>query len=224
VGDPAQWDAAEATLKGIVESIPGLNWSIGEGEAAFYGPKIDFVVRDSLRRKWQLGTIQLDFSMPGRFGLEYIGADGQKHTPVMIHRAILGSFERFIGVLIEHTAGKFPLWLAPQQALVLSISEKYNAYGHSIIAELKQHGLRAALDERDERIARKIRDAEVAKVPYMLIIGEKEAADGAVTLRRQGEGDLGQFTVAEAIRLLNEAVQASMHMASTATHATPATA
>jgi threonyl-tRNA synthetase len=216
MGSDEIWNTAEASLQSALDGA-GIKYQINPGDGAFYGPKIDFVVRDSLRRKWQLGTIQLDFSMPGRFGLEYIGADGQKHTPVMIHRAILGSFERFIGVLIEHTAGKFPLWLAPQQALVLSISEKYNGYGHSIIAELKKQGLRAALDDRDERISRKIRDAEVAKVPYMLVIGEKEAAEGTVTLRRQGEGDLGQFPLAEAIRLLNQAVEASQHVPASST-------
>lgn len=209
IGEVAVWDKAEAALTEALDAS-GIPYTLNPGDGAFYGPKIDFVVRDSLRRKWQLGTIQLDFQMPQRFNLEFIAPDGQPHHPVMIHRAILGSFERFIGILIEHTAGKFPLWIAPQQAIILSISERFNDYAHQVAAALKPLNLRAGLDLRDERISRKIRDAEVAKVPYMLIVGEKEAAEGRVTLRRQGEGDLGSFTLAEAAERLQQAVAQSL--------------
>jgi threonyl-tRNA synthetase len=149
------------------------------------------MVRDAIGRKWQLGTIQVDYNLPERFELEYMGADNQKHRPVMIHRAPFGSMERFVAVLIEHCAGKFPLWLAPEQAVILPISEKYNAYGKKLSELLKNYDIRAAVDERDERAGKKIRDAELSKVPYMLIVGEKEELQGSVSVRKQGEGDLG---------------------------------
>jgi threonyl-tRNA synthetase len=181
--------AAEKNLKTVVEY----------GEAAFYGPKLDFMVKDALGRKWQLGTIQVDYQLPNRFELEYTGADNQKHRPVMIHRAPFGSMERFTAVLLEHCAGNFPLWLAPEQIAVLPISEKYHDYAQEVFSTLQQKDIRGFLDERDEKIGRKIRDAEVKKVPYMLVVGEKEQAEGAVSVRKKGEGDLGTMQLAEFI-------------------------
>lgn len=190
IGADENWEKAE---RSIIEAATerGLNTVIVHGEAAFYGPKLDFMVRDAIGRKWQLGTIQVDYNLPERFELEYMGADNQKHRPVMIHRAPFGSMERFVAVLIEHCAGKFPLWLAPEQAVILPISEKYNAYGKKLSELLKNYDIRAAVDERDERAGKKIRDAELSKVPYMLIVGEKEELQGSVSVRKQGEGDLG---------------------------------
>jgi threonyl-tRNA synthetase len=163
------------------------------------------MVKDAIGRKWQLGTIQVDYNLPQRFELEYVGSDNQKHRPVMIHRAPFGSMERFVAILIESTAGKFPLWLAPEQIAVLPISEKYHEYAQKIFRELQEHDIKGFMDDRDEKIGRKIRDAEVRKVPYMLIVGEKEAEAGQVSLRKQGEGDLGSFTPEEFIqRFKNE--------------------
>jgi threonyl-tRNA synthetase len=194
IGSDENWEKAE---KAIVEAAAEkkLNTVVVPGEAAFYGPKLDFMVKDALGRKWQLGTIQVDYNLPERFELEYTGADNQKHRPVMIHRAPFGSMERFIAVLIEHCAGNFPLWLSPEQVIVLGISEKYNEYAHHVSELLNISDIRASVDERDEKIGRKIRDAEVRKVPYMLIVGEKEAADQSVSVRRHGHGDLGSMSV-----------------------------
>ena len=169
----------------------GLTTVAVKGEAAFYGPKLDFMVKDALGRSWQLGTIQVDYQLPQRFELEYVGSDNQKHRPVMIHRAPFGSLERFIAVLIEHCAGNFPIWLSPEQVCVLPISERFNDYAEKVIQELKNRDIRGYLDDRDEKIGRKIRDAEVKKVPYMLIVGEKEAADSKVSVRKHGAGDQG---------------------------------
>jgi threonyl-tRNA synthetase len=185
---------AEKGLKAVVEY----------GEAAFYGPKLDFMVRDALGRKWQLGTIQVDYNLPERFGLEYIGADNQKHRPVMIHRAPFGSLERFIAVLIEHSGGNFPLWLTPVQVKVLPISDKSASYGEKVLELLKKAEIRAEIDLRNEKIGRKIRDAEMIKVPYMLIIGEKEAAAEKLSVRRHQQGDLGMMDVAAFIRMIRE--------------------
>ena len=196
VGAPELWEAAESALLEIAES-KGLDYAIDPGEAAFYGPKIDFMVRDAIGRQWQLGTVQLDYNLPERFDLEYMGADGERHRPVMIHRAPFGSMERFIGVLIEHFAGNFPFWLAPVQAIVLPISEHYLAYGASIRDRLLDAGIRAELDERGEKIGFKIREAEMMKIPYMLIVGEKERDAHSVSIRIHGEGDRGSLTVDE---------------------------
>ena len=166
-----------------------------EGEAAFYGPKLDFMVKDAIGRRWQLGTIQVDYNLPERFGLEYTGADNQKHRPVMIHRAPFGSMERFVAVLLEHTAGKLPLWLIPEQCVVLPISEKFNDYARKVARELAKHDVRAIVDERNEKIGKKIRDNELKKIPYMLIVGEKEAENGEVSVRKQGEGDKGTMKI-----------------------------
>src|SRR5205814_4435595 len=177
----------------------GMNFAAEEGEAAFYGPKIDFVVKDCIGREWQLGTVQLDYNLPKRFELEYVGKDNHPHRPVMIHRAPFGSMERFCGILIEHFAGAFPLWLAPEQARVLPISEKFSDYGRKVEAELKAHGFRATDDYRPEKIGAKIREAQLEKVPYMLVVGEKEAGAGTVAVRDRVDGDLGALPLAQVI-------------------------
>jgi threonyl-tRNA synthetase len=194
IGTDENWDKAE---KAIIEAAAekGLKTIVETGEAAFYGPKLDFMVKDALGRKWQLGTIQVDYNLPERFELEYTGSDNQKHRPVMIHRAPFGSMERFIAVLIEHCAGNFPLWLSPEQVIILGISEKFNDYAHSVSELLKNSDIRASVDERDEKIGRKIRDAEVRKVPYMLVVGEKEALSNSVSVRKHGHGDMGSMTL-----------------------------
>ncbi|MBR1784717.1 MAG: threonine--tRNA ligase [Bacteroidales bacterium] len=193
VGTDENWAKAE---QAIVEACQekGLKARVEYGEAAFYGPKLDFMVKDAIGRRWQLGTIQVDYNLPERFGLEYIGSDGQKHRPVMIHRAPFGSMERFCAVLIEHTGGKFPLWLTPEQFIVLPVSEKYLDQAQSMLRRLEELGLRGTIDQRSEKIGRKIRDAELAKIPFMLILGEKEIEAGTVSVRRQGAGDLGSMT------------------------------
>jgi threonyl-tRNA synthetase len=196
IGSDEDWDRAESAIIKAAEE-KGLKTVIEYGEAAFYGPKLDFMVKDALGRKWQLGTIQVDYQLPNRFELEYTGADNQKHRPVMIHRAPFGSMERFIAILIENTAGNFPFWLSPEQIAVLPISEKYEDYANDVFLNLQENDIRGYVDHRSEKIGRKIRDAEVAKVPLMLIIGEKEAAEGKISLRKKGEGDLGSFTIDE---------------------------
>ncbi len=206
IGSDDNWEKAESAIINAANE-KGLPTVIEKGEAAFYGPKLDFMVRDALGRKWQLGTIQVDYTLPERFELEYTGADNQKHRPVMIHRAPFGSMERFIAILIENTAGNFPLWLSPDQIAVLPISEKYEAYANELFLTLQENDIRGFVDVRDEKIGRKIRDAEVAKVPFMLIVGEKEQAEGRVSVRRKGEGDLGSMTVAEFTALFQEQVK-----------------
>ncbi len=196
IGSDENWERAERAIIEATAEV-GLPTVTAYGEAAFYGPKLDFMVKDALGRSWQLGTIQVDYNLPERFELEYIGPDNQPHRPVMIHRAPFGSMERFIGVLIEHCNGKFPLWLAPEQAVILPISERFNDYGRQLVNELAAKGIRAILDDRDEKVGRKIRDAEVKRLPIMLVVGEKEAEESKVAVRRQGEGDLGSMTVAE---------------------------
>lgn len=196
IGKDEDWEKAESA---IIEAAAerGLSTVTELGEAAFYGPKLDFMVRDALGRKWQLGTIQVDYQLPQRFQLEYTGSDNQKHRPVMIHRAPFGSMERFIAILIENTAGQFPLWLSPDQIAILPISEKFADYAEEVFFQLQDHDIRGFVDHRDEKIGRKIRDAEVTKVPFMLIVGEKEAAEGKLSVRRKGEGDLGSMTIEE---------------------------
>jgi threonyl-tRNA synthetase len=196
IGSDADWDKAEAAIINAAAD-KGLNTVVEYGEAAFYGPKLDFMVKDALGRKWQLGTIQVDYQLPNRFELEYTGADNAKHRPVMIHRAPFGSMERFIAILIENTAGNFPFWLSPEQIAILPISEKFEDYCNEVFLELQEHDIRGYVDHRAEKIGRKIRDAEVNKVPLMLIVGEKEQEEGKVSLRKKGEGDLGSFTIAE---------------------------
>jgi threonyl-tRNA synthetase len=194
IGSDEMWDAAEAAL-GSALGRKGLEYELNEGDGAFYGPKIDLHMTDSIGRSWQLGTVQLDYSMPERFGLEYTGADNAEHRPVMIHRALLGSFERFIGILIEHYAGEFPLWLAPVQALVLPIADRHVEYARQVASELAGAGVRAEVDERTESVGRKIRDGELRKVPYMLVVGDREQEVGAVAVRRHREGDAGDMPV-----------------------------
>jgi threonyl-tRNA synthetase len=196
IGKDELWDKAEREIQEAADE-KGLKTVAVEGEAAFYGPKLDFMVRDALGRSWQLGTIQVDYNLPERFELEYIGADNQKHRPVMIHRAPFGSLERFVAVLIEHCGGNFPLWLSPVQIAVLPISERFNDYAQQVIEALKLKDIRGFVDDRDEKIGRKIRDAEVTKVPYMLIVGEKEAAENKVAVRKHGAGDQGVMALEE---------------------------
>ncbi|MFD2572198.1 threonine--tRNA ligase [Spirosoma soli] len=206
IGSDDLWEKAESA---IVEAAAekGLRTVTELGEAAFYGPKLDFMVRDALGRKWQLGTIQVDYNLPNRFELEYIGADNQKHRPVMIHRAPFGSLERFIAILIENTGGNFPLWLSPDQIAILPISEKYEDYANDLFFTLQENDIRGFVDLRDEKIGRKIRDAEVNKVPYMLVVGEKEAAEGKVSVRRKGQGDLGSMSIDEFVRTFQAEVK-----------------
>ena len=203
-GDISLWEKAQKEIKEAADEMK-LNYTIKEGEAAFYGPKIDFMVRDVLRRKWQLGTVQIDYVMPERFNLEYIGSDGQKHRPVVIHRAPFGSLERFIGVLIEHFAGEFPLWLAPVQVAVIPVSQHFLEYSNKIFKELKQMSFRVEFDERNEKVGYKIRDWETQKVPYMLIIGEKEVTAQNISVRKHKTGDLGSLALSDFIsKLSNE--------------------
>ena len=196
IGTDENWNKAESA---IIEAAAekGLETVVEYGEAAFYGPKLDFMVKDAIGRKWQLGTIQVDYNLPERFDLTYTGADDKQHRPIMIHRAPFGSMERFVAVLLEHTGGKFPLWLAPDQVVVLPISDKYNDYADDVARKLNMCDIRAVVDERNEKIGRKIRDNELKRIPFLLIVGEKEAADGTVSVRQQGEGDKGAMTLAE---------------------------
>lgn len=205
IGSDENWNLAE---QAIIESAAekGLKTVVEYGEAAFYGPKLDFMVKDALGRKWQLGTIQVDYNLPERFELEYVGADNQKHRPVMIHRAPFGSLERFIAVLIEHCGGKFPLWLTPTQVKILPISDKNQEYAEKVAELLKNVEIRAEIDDRSEKIGKKIRETELAKIPYMLVIGEKEAAESKVAVRRQAKGDLGAMDIDQFIALVKEEV------------------
>ena len=210
VGSPETWRRAEAALEAVCRDMDLPNLSVERGEAAFYGPKADFVVSDCIGRDWQLGTVQLDYNLPSaqRFGLQYIGADNQPHQPVMIHRAPFGSFERFVGMLIEHFAGAFPLWLAPEQARVLVVSEKVEEYGRQVERRLKEAGLRVSGDYRAEKIGSKIRDAQLELVPYMFVLGGREAETGQVALRDRLDGDLGAMPVEAAIARLQDEIQA----------------
>ncbi len=203
IGSDENWTLAENS---IIEAAAekGLKTVVELGEAAFYGPKLDFMVKDALGRKWQLGTIQVDYNLPERFELEYTGSDNQKHRPVMIHRAPFGSLERFVAVLIEHCAGNFPLWLSPDQYIILPISEKYADYAKTISDSLNNYDIRGLIDNRDEKIGKKIRDAEVKKIPFMLIVGEKEQENGQVSVRKHGEGDLGSLSLDEFVELMKK--------------------
>ena len=196
IGSDAMWDRAEAALQGAL-AAEGLAYEVNPGDGAFYGPKIDLHMADSIGRSWQLGTVQLDYSMPERFELAYTGADNSEHRPVMIHRALLGSFERFIGILIEHYAGELPLWLAPVQAIVLTLADRFDEYGATVQGRLRERGLRCELDDRGESIARKVRDAELRRIPYMLVVGEREQREGTVAVREHRAGDTGSAPVEE---------------------------
>lgn len=206
IGSDENWSLAEqAIIEAAAEK--GLNTVVELGEAAFYGPKLDFMVKDALGRKWQLGTIQVDYNLPERFELEYTGSDNQKHRPVMIHRAPFGSLERFVAVLIEHCAGNFPLWLSPDQYIILPISEKYADYAKSISDSLNNYDIRGLIDNRDEKIGKKIRDAEIKKIPFMLIVGEKEQEEGKVSVRKHGEGDLGSMTIESFTEIMQKEIK-----------------
>jgi threonyl-tRNA synthetase len=210
IGSDENWQNAENAIIEVCQE-KGIKAKVELGEAAFYGPKLDFMVKDALGRRWQLGTIQVDYNLPDRFELEYVGADNQKHRPVMIHRAPFGSIERFVALLIEHTAGKFPLWLVPEQAAILPISEKYNEYANEVAKELRKKDIRVVVDERNEKIGRKIRDNELKKIPYMLVIGEKETENHEISVRKQGEGDVGSMKITNFAALLNDEVEKQMN-------------
>jgi threonyl-tRNA synthetase len=205
IGSDENWEKAE---KAIIEACEekGLKTVTEYGEAAFYGPKLDFMVKDALGRSWQLGTIQVDYNLPERFELEYTGSDNEKHRPVMIHRAPFGSMERFVAVLIEHTAGKFPLWLTSEQAVILPISERFNSYAQDVMNKLNLEDVRVSIDDRNEKIGKKIRDNEVKRIPYMLIVGEKEVGSNTLSVRKQGEGDIGTMSIDEFSKFINDRV------------------
>ncbi len=205
IGSDENWEKAESA---IIEAAAEkeLNTVIEYGEAAFYGPKLDFMVEDALGREWQLGTIQVDYNLPERFELEYTGADNQKHRPVMIHRAPFGSMERFVAVLLEHCAGDFPLWLTTEQFAILPISEKFNEYAENLLQLLNNSDIRGFVDDRNEKIGKKIREAEMSKIPFMLIVGEQEVANNKVAVRQRGSGDKGVMTAQEFTDLVNETI------------------
>jgi len=211
IGSEENWEKSENAIIEVAKERE-LNAVVEYGEAAFYGPKMDFIVRDAIGRKWQLGTIQVDYNLPDRFDLTYIGADNEKHRPVMIHRAPFGSMERFVAVLIEHCGGNFPLWLNPEQVIILPISEKYNDYGKNVLNLLDENDIRGNIDTRSEKTGRKIRDAELQKIPFMFIVGEKEETDGTVSVRRHGEGDLGTFSIKEISDIINSEVEKLMNI------------
>jgi threonyl-tRNA synthetase len=205
IGSDENWEKAEAAIMHATKAR-NLNTTVEIGEAAFYGPKLDFMVKDAIGRKWQLGTIQVDYNLPERFELEYIGSDNQKHRPIMIHRAPFGSMERFVAVLIEHTSGNFPLWLTPNQAIILPISDKYQQYAEEVQKRLSEMDIRLTIDDRSEKTGKKIRDAELQKIPYMLIVGEKEMNEQSVSVRQHGKGDLGSMSIDDFGKLINDKI------------------
>lgn len=206
IGSEENWEKAE---QAIIEAVAerDIQTVTEYGEAAFYGPKLDFMVKDALGRSWQLGTVQVDYNLPERFELEYVGSDNAKHTPVMIHRAPFGSMERFVAVLLEHCAGKFPLWLTPEQVAILPVSEKYNEYSKNLSNLLKNYDLRALVDDRNEKVGKKIRDTELKKIPFMLVVGEKEVESGQLAVRKQGEGDLGTFSIEDFAKMIQSEIE-----------------
>jgi len=205
IGSDENWEKAEQDIIAAA-SEKSLQTTVVKGEAAFYGPKLDFMVKDAIGRSWQLGTIQVDYNLPERFDLTYIGSDNRKHRPVMIHRAIFGSLERFVALLIESNAGKFPLWLAPEKAVILPVSEKYNEYAANVLEILNNSDICTLIDDRSEKVGKKIRDNELKRIPYLLIIGEKEVVNGTVSVRKQGEGDQGSMKVAEFVNLIHSEI------------------
>ena len=209
IGSDENWEKAENAIMNAAKE-KGLNYVVETGEAAFYGPKLDFMVKDALGRQWQLGTIQVDYNLPERFNLTYKGSDNEMHRPVMIHRAPFGSMERFVAILLEHTAGNFPLWLMPEQATILSLSEKYEKYSQKVLTLLENHEIRALTDNRNETIGKKIREAEVSKVPYMLIVGEQEAENGTVSVRKHGEGDIGTMSIEDFAEIIKKEVHSTL--------------
>ena len=209
IGSSENWDLAELAIINAANE-KNLDYKIETGEAAFYGPKLDFMVKDALGRQWQLGTIQVDYNLPERFDVNYKGSDNELHRPVMIHRAPFGSLERFVAILLEHTGGNFPLWLMPNQVNILCVSEKCKNYAQKVSDYLKNHEIRALLDDRNETIGKKIRESEISKVPYMIIIGEKEEENQTVSLRKHSEGDLGSFTTEKVVNMINKEVKSSL--------------
>jgi threonyl-tRNA synthetase len=207
IGEIPLWDHAEGALKEALEKA-SQEYTINAGDGAFYGPKIDFDITDAIGRKWQCATIQLDYVAPERFDLTYVGADNAEHRPVVIHRAIFGSFERFIGILIEHTGGELPFWLTPVQVAVLPVADRHNEYAAGLVAELREAGIRARSDERSESVGRKIRDAELARAPYMLVVGDKEVEANSASVRHHGEGDLGAMPIGEITERLRTEAEA----------------
>ncbi|MBR5065102.1 MAG: threonine--tRNA ligase, partial [Oscillospiraceae bacterium] len=205
IGSVEDWDIATAALADAITSIC-KEYTINPGDGAFYGPKLDFHISDCLNRTWQCGTIQLDYQLPGRFNIEYVGDDGEKHTPVMIHRVVFGSIERFIGIITEHFAGAFPTWLAPVQVKVIPISEKHAEYAAKVLAELDAAGIRAEVDTRNEKMGYKIREAQLQKIPYMLVVGDKEAESGTVSLRSRRAGDEGALALSDFIANIREEI------------------
>jgi threonyl-tRNA synthetase len=210
IGSDENWEKAEQAIMQATQE-KGMETIIEYGEAAFYGPKLDFMVRDALGRKWQLGTIQVDYNLPERFELEYTGEDGKKHRPIMIHRAPFGSMERFTAVLIEHTAGKFPLWLTPDQVVVLPISEKFQEYAQKVADFLNRNDVRTFVDERNEKIGRKIRDSEMKRIPFLLVVGEKEVEEGLVSVRKQGDGDKGAMKLEDFANFVKSEVEKELN-------------
>ncbi len=206
IGNLENWEKAEAAIINAAQA-KGLDYIIEEGEAAFYGPKLDFMVKDALGRSWQLGTIQVDYNLPERFELSYKGSDNEHHRPVMIHRAPFGSMERFIAILLEHTGGNFPLWLMPEQVSILSLSEKYEKYAQKVLTLLENHDIRALVDNRNETIGKKIRESEMNKIPFMLIVGEQEELQNSVSVRQHGGGDLGGMSVTDFVEKINDAIR-----------------
>jgi threonyl-tRNA synthetase len=209
IGNPENWEKAEQAIINAAKD-KGLNFVIESGEAAFYGPKLDFMVKDAIGRQWQLGTIQVDYNLPERFELTYKGSDNELHRPVMIHRAPFGSMERFIAILLEHTAGNFPLWLIPEQVIILSISEKYEIYAEKVLHLLENDEIRAQIDNRNETMGKKIRDAEMNKIPYMIIVGENEEREGKVSVRQHGGEDLGTISVEEFSKIVDREVKKTL--------------
>ena len=206
MGSDEDWNMAESALKKALED-QGMEYQLNEGDGAFYGPKIDFHIKDCLGRDWQCGTIQLDFQMPERFDLTYIGEDGEKHRPVMLHRVVFGSIERFIGILIEHYAGAFPTWLAPVQVKLLPIADNHKQYAEKLKSELEKNGIRVELDDRQEKIGYKIREAQLQKIPYMLVLGDKEVEANAVGVRSRKDGDIGQMKLQDFIEKVQKEVE-----------------
>jgi len=206
IGNLENWEKAESAILNAAKE-KGLNYEVVTGEAAFYGPKLDFMVKDALGRSWQLGTIQVDYNLPERFELEYKGSDNELHRPIMIHRAPFGSMERFIAILLEHTGGNFPLWLMPEQVSILSLSEKYEKYAEKVLNSLENNEIRALVDNRNETIGKKIRDAEMDKIPYMLIVGEQEEKDNTISVRKHSEGDIGSMSIEAFSEMISEEVK-----------------
>ena len=209
IGDVSSWEKAENAILNAAKD-KGLDYVVEEGEAAFYGPKLDFMVRDALGRKWQLGTIQVDYTLPERFDLTYKGSDNELHRPVMIHRAPFGSMERFVAILLEHTAGNFPLWLIPEQLIILTISEKYEKYAQKVLNLLENSEIRALVDNRNETMGKKIRDAEMNKIPYMIIVGETEKSENKISVRKHGGEDLGTRSVEAGSELIKNEISSSL--------------